>query len=110
MYQYDMLYIESLMAEDIENLDVDPSHDLDLVPLFTSANHDAEMEANAIHGLMEASGIPSIVVGAPQIPSLEFQVQVPKARLDEAERVLSEARAAGPSAAAEAEQAGEEDR
>jgi hypothetical protein len=110
MYQYDMLYIESLMAEDIENLDVDPSHDLDLVPLFTSANHDAEMEAEAIHGLMQANGIPSIVVGAPQIPSLEFQVQVPKARLDEAERVLTEARAAGPSAAAEAEQAGEEDR
>jgi hypothetical protein len=110
MYQYDMLYIESLMAEDIENLDVDPSHDLDLVPLFTSANHDAEMEAEAIHGLMEANGIPSILVGAPQIPSLEFQVQVPKARLEEAERVLTEARAAGPSAAAEAEQAGEEDR
>jgi len=50
------------------------------------------------------------VVGAPQIPSLEFQVQVPRARLQEAERVLAEARAAGPAAAAEAEQAGEENR
>jgi hypothetical protein len=105
-----MLYIESLMTEDIENLDVDPSHDLDLVPLFASSNHDAETEANAIHGVMEASGIPSFVVGASQIPSLEFQVQVPRARLEEAERVLAEARAAGPSAAAEAEQAGEENR
>jgi hypothetical protein len=110
MYHYDMLYIESLMAEDIDDLDLDPSHDLDLVPLFASANHDAEMEAEAIHGLMQANGIPSIVVGAPQIPSLDFQVQVPKARLEEAERVLAEARAAGPAAAAEAEQAGEEDR
>ena len=103
-----MLYIESLMAEDIEDVEVNPSHDLDLVALFASSNYDAEMEANAIHGVMEASGIPSIVVGTPQIPSLEFQVQVPRARLEEAERVLAEARAAGPTAAAEAEQAGEE--
>jgi hypothetical protein len=47
------------------------------------------------------------VVGTPQIPALEFQVQVPKSRLEEAERVLAEARAAGPEAAAEAEQEGE---
>ncbi|MBZ5592030.1 MAG: DUF2007 domain-containing protein [Acidobacteriia bacterium] len=95
------------MAEDTENFEVDTSHDLDMVTLFSSDNHDAEMEANAIHGLMEASGIPSMVVGTPQIPSLEFQVQVPKARLEEAERVLAEARDAGPAAAAEAEEAGE---
>jgi len=105
-----MLYIESLMAEDTENFGVDTSHDLDMVTLFSSSNHDAEMEANAIQGLMEASGIPSIVVGTPQIPSLEFQVQVPKARLEEAERALAEAREAGPAAAAEAEQATEENR
>jgi len=105
-----MLYIESLMAEDTENFGVDTSHDLDMVTLFSSSNHDAEMEANAIQGLMEASGIPSIVVGTPQIPSLEFQVQVPRARLKEAERVLAEAREAGPAAAAEAEQATEENR
>jgi hypothetical protein len=66
------------------------------------------MEAGAIHGLLEANGIPSIIVGAPQIPSLEFQVQVPRARLEEAERVLADARDAGPAAAAEAESAGEE--
>lgn len=103
-----MLYIESLMAEDTENFEVDTSHDLDMVTLFSSDNHDAEMEANAIHGLMEASGIPSILVGTPQIPSLEFLVQVPKSRLEEAERVLADAREAGPTAAAEAEQSGEE--
>jgi hypothetical protein len=78
------------------------------VVLFSSANHDAEMEANAIHGVLEASGIPSIVVGTPQIPSLEFQVQVPKSRLEEAERVLAEAKEAGPAAAVEAERAGED--
>jgi hypothetical protein len=98
------------MAEDTENFEVDTSHDLDMVTLFSSSNHDAEMEANAIQALMEANGIPAIMVGTPQIPSLEFQVQVQKARLEEAERVLAEAREAGPAAAAEAEQATEENR
>jgi hypothetical protein len=87
---------------------VDPSHDLDMVTLFSSSNIDAEMEANAIHGILTASGIPSVVVGASPIPSLEFQVQVPRAAVEEAERLLDEARAAGPEAAAEAEAASEE--
>ncbi|HLN01793.1 MAG TPA: hypothetical protein VK335_21065 [Bryobacteraceae bacterium] len=96
------------MPQDTESFEVNPSHDLDMVTLFSSQNHDAEMEANAIHGVLEANGVPSMVVGTPQIPSFEFQVQVPKARLEEAERVLAEAREAGPAAAVEAEQAGEE--
>ena len=96
------------MPQDTETLEFDPSHDLDMVTLFSSMNHDAEMEANAIHGVLEANGVPSMVVGTPQIPAFEFQVQVPKARLEEAERVLAEAREAGPAAAVEAEQAGEE--
>ncbi len=96
------------MPQDTESFEFDPSHDLDMVTLFSSLNHDAEMEANAIHSVLEANGVPSIVVGTPQIPSFEFQVQVPKARLEEAERVLAEAREAGPEAAVEAEQAGEE--
>jgi len=87
---------------------VDPSHDLDMVTLFSSSNIDAEIEANAIHGILTASGIPSVVVGASPIPSLEFQVQVPRAALEEAEQVLEEARAAGPAAAAEAEAASED--
>jgi len=96
------------MPQNMEATEFDPSHDLDMVTLFSSLNHDAEMEANAIHGLLEANGIPSIVVGTPQIPAFEFQVQVPKSRLEEAERVLAEAQEAGPEAAVEAEQAGEE--
>src|SRR6266436_1828483 len=91
-----MLFIESLMAQDPETFEVDPSHALDMVTLFSSANHDAEMEANAIHGVLEANGITSLVVGASQIPSLEFQVQVPRAHLEEAERVLAEAKEGGP--------------
>jgi hypothetical protein len=88
--------------------DVDTSHELDMVTLFSSSNTDAEMECTAIHSVLEAEGIPSIVIGASTIPVLEFQVQVPRSRLEEAQRILEEARAAGPEAAAEAEASGEE--
>jgi len=103
-----LLIIGNTLPLDTGNTEYNPSHDLDMVTLFSSLNHDAELEANAIHSVLEANGIPSIVVGAPQIPSLEFQVQVPRVRLEEAERILAEARAAGPEAALEAEEAGEE--
>lgn len=84
-----------------------PSHDLDMVPIFSSMNHDAEMEAMALHSLLEANGIESAVVGPSSIPSVEFQVQVPRSQMEEAEKVLAEARAAGPAAAEEAEAATE---
>ena len=90
-----------------ESQDVDASHELDLVRFFSSSNHDAEMEALWIQNVLESNGIPAVFIGATTIPSLEFQVQVPRARLDEARRVLEDARAAGPAAAAEAEEAGE---
>lgn len=86
---------------------VDPSHDLDMVPIFSSASVDAEMEAMSIHGILEASGIPSLIVGTATIPVLPIQVMVPKARKDEAERAVSEAQEAGPSAADEAEEESE---
>lgn len=81
----------------------DASHELDLVPVFSSSNHDGEMEAVTIKGILEASDIPAILVGPSSIPSLEFQVQVPESRLDEARAILAEARSAGPKAAMEAE-------
>ena len=99
------------MAQEPESITPhgDASHSMDLVALFRSENHDAEMEALAINSLLQANGIPSVVVGPSVIPSLEFQVQVPQELLSEAERVLEEARAAGPDAAAEAsEQSGSE--
>ena len=91
-----------------DSFEVDPSHDLDMVTLFSSSNHDAEMEANSIHALLEANGFPSIVIGPSQIPSLEFQVQVPRALLEEARHVVEQAKEAGPAAALEAERATEE--
>jgi len=101
-----ILRYSEAMAQD-QDAEVNPSHDLDLVTLFSSSNIDAEMEANNIHSMLEANGIPSVVVGATSIPSLEFQVQVPRAALEEAQHILEEARAAGPEAAAEAEAASE---
>jgi putative signal transducing protein len=81
---------------------------MDMVNIFSSSNYDAEMEAMQIHGVMEANGIPCIVVGPGTLPVLEFEVQVPRERLEQAERILAEAQAAGPAGAAEAEAAGEE--
>lgn len=86
----------------------DDSHDMDMVTLFSSNNYDAEMEATQIHSILQSNGIPSVLVGASTLPMLEFEVQVPQDRLEEGQRILAEARAAGPAAAAEAEAASEE--
>jgi hypothetical protein len=86
---------------------VDISHKLDMVPVFSSSNHDGEMEAMNVHAILEANGIESLMVGPSTIPSLEFQVQVSKGDLETAQRLLAEAQEAGPAAAAEAEAASE---
>jgi putative signal transducing protein len=86
----------------------DASHEMDMVTLFSSSNFDAEMEATGIHGVLEANGIESIIVGTSSLPVLEFEVQVSKDNLEEARRILAAAQAAGPAAAAEAEAASEE--
>src|SRR6266542_4293345 len=51
-----------------ESQQFDSSHELDLVPFFSSSNTDAEMEALAIQGILEANGIPAVFVGASTIP------------------------------------------
>lgn len=94
--------------EEPETEPADLSHDLDMVTLFSSSNHDAEMEAMAIHSILQANDIQSVLVGSSTLPSLEFQVQVPKTDLEQARRVLEEAQEAGPAAAAEAEAASEQ--
>jgi hypothetical protein len=103
------------MAQDPENDEelqeessFDPSHDLDMVTLYSSRGVDGEMEAEMIHGVLESNGIPSQVIRAPGTPIFGFEVHVPRARLEEAERVVAEAEATGPAGAAEAEAASEE--
>ncbi len=86
---------------------LDDSRDLDLETIFRAAGSLAEMEAMSIRAVLDANGIPSILIGAPQYPNLPFYVKVPRAQVVEARIVLAEARAAGPAAAEEAELAGE---
>ena len=97
------------MAQDPGRDAVDTSHDLDLVSLYSSQTIEAEMEADIIRGLLDANGIPSVLSSSPLSP-LEFDIKVPRNRLDEARRLIEEQRAAGPDAAAEAEAAGEENK
>ena len=91
----------------MEGSELDPSHDLDLETVFTSAGTTAEMEAIAIRCVLDANGIPSMLMGAPQYPNLPFYVKVPRFSAEQAREVLLEARAAGPEAAEEAERASE---
>jgi hypothetical protein len=74
-----------------------------MVPVFSSSNHDAEMEALTIKGVLDSSGIPAVVVGPHVLPNLEFQVQVQEDQLDEARNAIRDARQDGRRAAAEGE-------
>jgi len=80
----------------------DASASLDMATVFRSDAHNAEMEAAAVRGVLDASGIPSIVVGSPYLPNLPVEVRVPHAKLLEAQRVIEESQMAGPAAAEEA--------
>jgi len=84
------------------------SHALDLVSLYNSSTIESEMEADMIRGVLDSYGIPSVVSVTPYAGILGVEVKVPRGRLKEAERLIEEARAAGPAAAEEAEAASEE--
>lgn len=80
----------------------DASPELDLVTLFRSDRHDAEMEALAIRAVLDANEIPSVIVGTSLIASLPFEVRVPRVALERAQKALQESQEAGPEAAEEA--------
>jgi hypothetical protein len=111
----DILRYPGAMAQDpghdedtVEEDQLDPSSDLDMVTLYNAPIVDAEIEADLIRGVLESNGIASVMVRNSVVPSLGFEVKVPRARAEEAERLIAEAKAAGPEAAAEAERASEE--
>lgn len=81
----------------------DTSEDLEMVPVFSSQSADAELMALEIRSLLEAHGIPSMLVGASTFPNLPFEVRVPKIHFEEARQVLAAAAEAGPAGAEEAE-------
>jgi hypothetical protein len=89
---------------------VDTSSEFDIVTLYRSSAVDAGVEADIIRGILDSNGIPSLMSRAMGIPSLGFEVQVHKGNIQDAERLIEEAKAAGPSAAMDAERASEEGR
>lgn len=74
-----------------------------MLPVFSSSNYDAEMEAMAVKGVLDANDIPAILVGPHVLPMLEFQVQVPEHLLDQARQLLRDSRQGGRKAADESE-------
>lgn len=88
------------MANDTERTAV---ADEPMVTVFSSLNHDAELEAINVKAVLEANGIPAVLVGPHVLPNLEFQVQVLEHLVPDARTVLRDARQGGRRAAAEAE-------
>ena len=91
-------------------MEPDDSEDFDLVTVFSSDEHDAEMEALAVQSVLEAGGIPAVIVGSSVLPNLPFEVRVPSSRVEEAEALIADSEAAGPAGAEEAERSSEEPR
>ena len=86
---------------------IDLSHDLDMVPVFIAEGPGSEMFAMGIRSILDAQGIPSVLVSSSPLPSLPFEVRVPKERIEEARKAIAEAEEAGPLAAEEAERESE---
>ena len=78
------------------------THALDLVTL-RGGRVSIESEADIIRGVLDANGIPSLLVRGSEFPNLGFEIRVPRGKAAEAEQVVREALAAGPEAAAAAE-------
>lgn len=78
-----------------------------MVAVFSSSNHDGELEAMAVKGVLDSSDIPAMIVGPAVLPNLEFQVQVPVELLQRAREVIRDARQGGSKAAEEGELASE---
>ena len=79
-----------------------------MTPVFSSSNHDAEMEAMAIKGVLDSSGIPAMIVGPHVLPNS----RIPGAGAGSTSwprrgRLIREARQGGRRAAEEAESATE---
>ena len=83
--------------------EVNLSHEGDMVPVFQSQTFNADLDADNIHGVLEANGIESFIERGPFVNTTGIQVLVAQEDLARAQSVIAEALAAGPQAAAEAE-------
>lgn len=92
------------MEHDEQEID---SEELDLVTVFEGAGSSSEMEALQVQALLESNGIEAVLIGDTRFPNLPESVRVPKEDADRAQQLISDALAAGPAGALEAETAGE---
>jgi hypothetical protein len=99
--------VRAANPEVAEGGEEDPSHELDLVTVEITDGSTAEMQAIAIQSILQAEGIQSVIIGSSTMPNLGYEVRVSAEDLDRARQTLLDAKAAGPAAAAEAEQASE---
>lgn len=95
------LIADQPLPDDVE--EVDDSSDLDLETIFHADGTLAEVESMEIKNLLEANGIAAFVVGNSVLPTMSFELRVARDQVERAREVLSEAEAAGPRAAEEAE-------
>lgn len=59
----------------------------------------AEIEALAIKSLLEANGIPVVMVGDPVLPNLPFEIKVASKDAQRARELIEKAQGTGPNAA-----------
>lgn len=97
----EQLIAENPLPDEVE--EVNDSSDLDLETIFHADGTLAEVESMEIKNLLEASGIAAVVVGNSVLPTMSFEVRVARDQVERARAVVSEAQAAGPAAAEEAE-------
>ncbi|MDA1312213.1 MAG: hypothetical protein O2968_02660 [Acidobacteria bacterium] len=69
----------------------------EFVTIFASRSHDAESEAETVHGLLESSGIESLIVreNVLEMPVGRVSVKVFSSYKDEAERLIEAAQEPG---------------
>jgi len=95
------LIAQNPLPDEVE--EVDDSSDLDLETIYHADGTLAEVESMGIKNLLEANGIAAVVVGNSVLPTMSFELRVARDQVERAREVITEAQAAGPVAAEEAE-------
>jgi hypothetical protein len=83
------------------------SEELDLITVFEGAGSSSEMEALQVQALLESNGIEAVLIGDTRFPNVPEAVRVAREDVERAQQLISDALAAGPAGALEAETAGE---
>ena len=76
-------------------------------PAPAAGVHCPALVLNADHRPLQANGVESVLVGSSLYPTFPFEVRGAREQAAESQRLIEEARAAGPAAAEEAERATE---